>query len=421
VFIFIVMGPLMSAMLSPFAGLAVMHEFKLISSAEVHSAWLTWWLANAVGILVLVPLVIAWRSLPKNWARAKLVEGLVVFGLLALAGQLVFGAYFDPGISRYPLSYVTLPLVGWAAFRFGKRGATLGTALLTGFAAYGTVNGIGAFAQGTLTESVLLLQTFVGVVGIAALVLAAVVEERSRHERALQNANESLEQRVADRTMELRALSARLQSVREEERSRIAREIHDELGQSLTALKMELSWLAKQLPASQPGLRQKARQMNKAIDSTIGSVRKIATELRPSVLDHLGLFDALEWLLGDFQEKTEIECSSQMEVAGVEVDAASSTELFRVVQEALTNVARHAQATKVHLSVGARGGGLRLELRDNGRGFDACKAGSRGSMGFVGMRERVNGLGGTVEVRAAPGQGTTVTVFVPLPRTRRAG
>jgi signal transduction histidine kinase len=268
--------------------------------------------------------------------------------------------------------------------------------------------------QGTLTESLFLLQTFAGVTAITALLLATVVSERARGEEALREARDSLEERVAERTAELRELSRRIESVREEERKRIAREIHDELGQSLTALKIDLSWLAKRLPSAKRELLERAEGMAAAIDSTLRAMRRLATELRPSVLDELGLFDALEWQLQEFQARTDIVCTHRFQISSVPLDAARSTDVFRVLQEALTNVARHAGATRVDLAVMCEDSRFVLELRDNGRGIEAQAPGDRQSIGLVGMRERVARWGGRLDIHTAQGEGTTLRVELPV-------
>jgi signal transduction histidine kinase len=413
---FVALGPVLSTIVGAALGTLALCGLQVVPWAQVGSLWANWWLGNLMGALIFAPLVLAWRRPPSApVSRAVVVEASVLFGLLIVVAQVVFASAFSPDISRYPLVYLPMPLVGWAALRFGMRGAVTATALLTVIAVRSTVDGSGPFVLGSMVESLFLLQAFDGVSAVATLVLAAVVLERRRGERALRDARDSLEQRVADRTAELRALFDRLHSIREEERTRIAREIHDELGQSLTALKIDLSWLSKRLQDDQTPLHAKVDSMNRAIDATIQSMRRIATELRPSVLDHLGLLDALEWQLQEFQNRTDLECSFTNLATSLAIDPARSTDLFRVMQEALTNVARHAAATRVDLTVSTRAGTLVLELRDDGRGFEPRAAVAGGSMGLVGMRERMGRWHGSVRVLGGPGRGTTVRVEMPLP------
>src|SRR5438874_3112921 len=187
--------------------------------------------------------------------------------------------------------------------------------------------------------------------------------------RALREAQERTQRRRAEEQLrqshkQLRALSVYLQSVREEERTRIAREVHDELGQALTSCKLDLSWIAGKLPKEQRSLLEKAKALSAHIDSTIQTVRRISTELRPGVLDHLGVVAALEWQANEFQNRTGIKCDVIASVREPLMDQDLSTTLFRIFQEALTNVIRHAGATEVTVDLKEADGGITLEMKD---------------------------------------------------------
>jgi PAS domain S-box-containing protein len=212
----------------------------------------------------------------------------------------------------------------------------------------------------------------------------------------------------------LRLLSARLQQIREEERIRIAREIHDELGGFLTVLKLDIASLGKEPATAAQAFRQKQEAISNTIVAAIGSVRRICSDLRPSVLDHIGLTAAIEWQVEEWQSKTGVRCAMSSSIDDERVDPGRATAAFRVLQEALTNVARHAQATNVRVRLWTETGRLRLEVRDNGRGFTDSAIGDSTSLGLLGMKERVFPFGGNVEVSGAPGQGTTVDVSIPL-------
>ena len=213
---------------------------------------------------------------------------------------------------------------------------------------------------------------------------------------------------------QLRLLSARLQQIREEERIRIARELHDELGGFLTVLNLDLSSLGKEPTTQSPSFRQKLDAMSKTMVAAIGSVRRICSDLRPSVLDHIGLTAAIEWQVQEWQEKTGVRCSTSAMIDDESLDAGRATAAFRVLQESLTNVARHAQATSVRVRLWTEGAQLRLEIRDNGRGIAETTIGESTSLGLLGMKERVLSFGGTVNVHGAAGEGTTVDVSIPL-------
>jgi len=235
-------------------------------------------------------------------------------------------------------------------------------------------------------------------------------QQRSAHRRAEEQLRESHEQ--------LRALSVYLQSVREEERTRIAREVHDELGQALTGCKLDLSWIAGRLPREQKELIEKARALSAHIDSTIQMVRRIATELRPGILDHLGLAAALEWQANEFQTRTGIQCEVHSSLQDTELTPELNTTFFRIFQETLTNIIRHAGATQVTVELKQRNASLILEVRDNGRGISRAEINNTKSMGLLGMRERAALLGGEMRIsRLAGAEGTRVTVSIPLQLT----
>ena len=216
---------------------------------------------------------------------------------------------------------------------------------------------------------------------------------------------------------ELHALTARLQSVREEERARLARELHDQLGQSLTAIRIDLAAL-KTTPAGDQQL-QRIDAIFGLVDEAIRSVRRIATELRPGVLDDLGLVAAVEWAADEFQARTGIQCQVGLPETIPAIDAERATALFRIFQETLTNIARHAGATQVAIGLSQEGGYLSLEVRDNGRGIGQDQLSASGSLGILGMRERALLLGGEFFI-GNPGSGTTVRVRMPIDRRKAA-
>ena len=242
-------------------------------------------------------------------------------------------------------------------------------------------------------------------------------------QRALREARERAERRRAEEGLrqsheQLRALSAHLQHVREEERTRMAREVHDELGQALTGMKLELAWLAGRLPAHLKSLHEKVQSMLSGIDDTIQTVRRISTRLRPGLLDTAGLFAALEWQANEFQTQTGIQCRVIAAVQETLWDQELNTAFFRIFQETLTNITRHAHATRVDVRLTEAGGYFVLEVKDNGRGISEAEIHSTKSIGLLGMRERAALLGGEVRVRGEPGRGTTISVRIPRPLQR---
>lgn len=226
------------------------------------------------------------------------------------------------------------------------------------------------------------------------------------------------EERLRDSYERLRALSARVESVREEERAVIAREIHDLLGQALTALRFDIAWLRNRLKSGKTpkaAFAERLDGMADRIEDTIVQVRRISAELRPGVLDELGLFAALEGHADEFASRTGIRCVVHSELSGESLDPGGAIALFRIVQESLTNVARHSRARKVQIRLrGGNGDSLQVEVRDDGRGITEAEARSAASLGILGMRERAHAVGGTLDVTGHPGEGTTVRVQVPV-------
>jgi len=235
--------------------------------------------------------------------------------------------------------------------------------------------------------------------------ILAVLRDVTERKRAEREVHESRQQ--------LRELSASLQAVREEEKARIARELHDELGQALTGLKMDLAQIVGMLEPEQVDIVKRADAMRSLIESTVASVRRLATELRPLMLDDLGLIATMGWLANDFAKRTGIAVDVRLPEPDFEADPDLCTTLFRVLQEALTNVARHAHASNVTVSLTEEDGVVRLEVHDDGKGIDPAPHGRRKSFGLLGMRERAGMLGGHVTINSNPGAGTSVLLAIP--------
>ncbi|HKW34668.1 MAG TPA: PAS domain-containing sensor histidine kinase [Candidatus Acidoferrum sp.] len=247
------------------------------------------------------------------------------------------------------------------------------------------------------------------------------VEQRAA---VLTRVNEELRVEIAERTHaeeqfketldQLRSLAARLQSVREEERASIAREIHDELGQACTAIKMDLALIGRKITKRQTQLRAKIESSMQLVDDMIVTLRRIASDLRPRTLDDLGLAAALEWQGQEFEKRTGIHCHLVLPQEPLNLDPERSTAIFRIFQESLTNVARHSQATSVESSLEIEEDQIIFRVHDNGKGFDPEEAKAKRSLGLVGMQERALLLRGDVCIEGVPGGGTTMTLRIPL-------
>lgn len=260
---------------------------------------------------------------------------------------------------------------------------------------------------------------------VGAVVSFVDIGERKRAETLLRRANDELEARVAARTRQLSEALARLrdrashvEAVREQERTRIAREIHDELGSLLVALKLDTDWMARRLPDT-PALLGKCQGMGRLIDAAVVNLGRIITDLRPSILDHQGLWAALEWQAQEFIETTELEAELQLHVAaGVPPpEGGLAIAVFRIFQEILSNVARHAKAQRVWIRIAVDDPPdpvLYLDVRDDGVGASAEQLAAPRSYGVMGMHERAGHFGGRLIIDSAPGQGTRARLVMPL-------
>lgn len=257
---------------------------------------------------------------------------------------------------------------------------------------------------------------------LGAVVTFVDITERKRLQAAQAQQAAELERRVGERTAELssaldqlRQLSAYLERVREEERTRIAREIHDELGSLLVGLKMDVTWLARRVE-DRPAVAEKCAGMARLIETAVDNVGRIITDLRPSVLDHQGLWAALEWQAQEFVEASGLRCRWQPALApdAPEPQGAVANAVFRIFQEMLSNVGRHALAGQVRIAVLASRSELAIEVEDDGRGAAPAAFERATAWGVMGMRERAAQHGGTLAIRSTPGSGTCVRLVLPL-------
>ena len=249
-------------------------------------------------------------------------------------------------------------------------------------------------------------------------------DELSQLAQAFDEMAAALEQRHAERRRAetelkrsqdlFRNLSLHLQEVREEERTRIARQIHDDLGQALTALKIDISWLNSRLKDPKDAIREKLKSMVALVDGTVQTVRKVSEDLRPGILDDFGLSAAIEWQAEEFQKRTGIECKAVSNQDEFDLSREQSTNLFRIVQEALTNVIRHAEASKVEIRFKQEQDVLLLEVQDNGKGIAEQSIADPKSFGLIGIKERARSLGGEVTITGLYHQGTRLTVKMPI-------
>lgn len=515
-----------------------------------HSTiWLTWWIGDLLGALVVTPLLLVWVTPPPlQTHRRAYIEGGSLLLTLGLVTWYVFSNQPPPDTFHQALMYVIFPFMIWAALRFGQRGAATAAFLVSGIAIWGTVQGMGPFSRQSLNDSLVLLQTFTGVLALTSLILAAATIERRKATDALRQrvndlvtlndssktfldssslagiydticrlavtrlsadaawiestggegaeahpmascgigmdavadlkewwedrgnalarldslyqsyaafplifSNQSLgvlkllsksrtfftEERqlliqsyanlaavaiqnawlfdeVRRGNRQLHALSQRLMKAQEEERLHLSRELHDESGQLLAALMVQLGLLERD--ADQPGIvRERIGILKQATREIQDKLHRLAINLRPASLDHLGLVTALEQYVQEFRRQYNIDV--EFEAVGMQdrrLPGEVETVLFRIVQESLTNVVLHAQATRVDILINLRDRRAVAIIEDDGVGFIPTAPTVEGHLGLFGMRERVEMLGGKFTVESAPGRGTTVRVEVPL-------
>jgi PAS domain S-box-containing protein len=237
----------------------------------------------------------------------------------------------------------------------------------------------------------------------ARLTLAHDVTEKLKAEESLRSSNELLRQ-----------LSSHLENVREEERTNIAREIHDELGQQLTGIKMDASWLLKKIPAGDQLMSPKISGIITLIDDMIGTIRRISSELRPVILDDLGLTDALDWQSAEFEKRTGIRCKFKPSLSEMNIKKNISNGIFRIYQETLTNAARHSMATEIKTTLLQLDDQVIFRVEDNGKGFDQSEIISKNTLGMVGMKERASMIGGSLLIESEREKGTIIELNIPL-------
>jgi two-component system sensor histidine kinase UhpB len=362
--------------------------------------WRVWFLSEALAFVMLAPAVLTWmagaRSTLKSVSLARCIEAsLLGLGLLAISIRVF--SWPAPAEGSIPaLVYLPLPLLLWAAVRFGPAGINTSLLIVAFLSISGAVRGRGPFAGASAADSVLSLQLFLITMAIPLMFLATLIEERRERDQAM------------------RMLSGRLVTAQEEERRHIARELHDEIGQMLTVVKINLESLRE--PARLASATAGVEACVQNVDRVIQQARALALDLRPAILDHLGLPAALRWFVDQIPEGKLSAHLAFEEDEGQTLSPEVRTAAFRIAQEAVTNVLRHASARNVWVSLATRPSTLELSVRDDGLGFDLARLrrSPAASFGLSSMEERVRLVGGQLEIRTAPGSGTEVRARFPV-------
>lgn len=365
-----------------------------------------WWMGDALGIILITPLLLVWRQTENDWFKIKrLPEAVLLLGLTFLAGQAVFLDWFHDSIGMVAKGYLMFLFIAWVAVRLGTWGTVIALVVTAVQALLGGHYETGFFANDIAATQLTNYWLYMVILSMVGMALATYFAE----------------QRLAER--QLRDLSAHLQNVREEEKAGIAREIHDDLGGTLTAMRMEVYFLERGLPAGKKSapLFERIESMSRLLDNAVDVTRRVITELRPTMLDDLGLLAAIEWQAAQFQKRTGIECRVKCIEDKGGLDKQRSIALFRIFQEALTNVARHSGAANVDVELSTEAGKLILSIADDGCGIPEGQVVSQTSYGMLGMRERVAQLGGEIYFSGAADAGFCVTVILPLQTNNKTG
>jgi signal transduction histidine kinase len=256
----------------------------------------------------------------------------------------------------------------------------------------------------------------IGLVLLATRLVYADMRRRARQATDLRDQKQELERQVGERTRELTALSTHLQGVSEQEKSALSRELHDELGGLLVAARMDLSWLQQRLPTSDPAIEQRFKRIHESLSAGVDLKRRVVEELRPTLLDNMGLFAALRWQFKETCRRTGLECTESIPDSELKFNPEAAIGIFRIAQEALTNILKHAEATSAELSIDIEDDTLVLRVSDDGKGIPSYRLKTDTSHGLASMRHRITALGGRWEFESPSSGGTIVTAQIPLSR-----
>ena len=390
--------------------------------------------SNVLASLTLVPLIVTWArgGLPsvrhtfwKGLETAALGAGLLIVGLISSrirsAGQQ----------TRPALLYLPLPLLLWAAIRFGPRGTTAALVIVSVFEIWGAIHGFGPFATQSAEMNALSVQMFLILASLPLMFLAALIKERERAqevagqkeqrlELALDSANQASralsesQQKLHQSHNQIRKLLGRLIDVQEAERRRISRELHDDLNQKIATLSMNISQLKRNVPMPDGALISELDQLRETASGLTNEVRRLSHQLHPAVLEHLGLVKALESYIASFADEEQIDIRLSAELRDERIPFQTSIGLYRVAVEALRNVARHSGAKSAVVSLKRDSEFLELCVSDSGQGFDVERFRQGGGLGLISIEERLRLLQGSCEIFSTPGRGSMLVAKVPL-------
>ena len=426
------------ALLAPFLSSFLDSAFVMLNQFGESPYWAVFrmrFFSNVLASLTLVPLIVTWHNVDlsllqsASWKRylevGLLTVGLLVVGLLSLSSRTA-GPDAKPA-----LLYLPLPLLLWAAIRFGPRASSVALVVVSVFEIWGAIHGLGPFSSQSAQRNALSVQLFLILASMPLLFLAALIKERERaHEAAsqkevrlevaldaAQQASQALgdsQEKLHQSHNQIRKLLGRLIDVQETERRRISRELHDDLNQQIATLSISISRLKRRVPLQDEDLIAELDQIRETANGLTKEVRRLSHQLHPAVLEHLGLVTALESYIAGFVDEERIDVQLTADLGDKGIPFQTSICLYRVAVEALRNVARHSGARSATVNLKRTSAGLELQVSDSGRGFDVEAFRHGGGLGLISIEERLRLLQGSCEIRSAPERGTTLDARVPL-------
>ena len=424
------LGPFLTSFLD--SALVMLNQF---GNSPYWAVFRMRFFSNVLASLTLVPLIVTWRRFEfstlqsASWKR-YLEAGFITVGLLVV-GLLGFSSQTTGPDTRPAFLYLPLPLLLWAAIRFGPRGSSAALLVVSIFEIWAAIHGFGPFATQSAQMNALSVQMFLILASMPLMFLAALIKEREQAQQAASQKEERLEhaldaaqqasqalndsqQKLHQSHNQIRKLLGRLIDVQEAERRRISRELHDDLNQKIATLSMSISRLKRNVPMQDEELIGELDRLRETANGLTNEVRRLSHQLHPAVLDHLGLVTALESYIASFIDEERIDVQLTADIRDERIPFQVSICLYRVAVEGLRNVARHSGAESAVVSLKRAAGGLELRVSDSGKGFDVETFTLGGGLGLISVEERLRLLQGSCEIRSEPEQGTTLIARVPL-------
>ena len=426
------------AFLGPFLSSFIDSAFVMANHFGNSPYWAVFrmlFFSNVLATLTLVPLIITWCNLDLAYLRSRpwnrYLEAVLLVTSFLIVVLVSFASQTRAPNTRPALLYLPLPLLLWAAIRFGPIGSSSALLVVSVFESWAAIHGLGPFATQSAEMNALSVQFFLILASLPLMFLAALIKEREWAQDAASQKQERLEvaldaaQKASQALSEsqeklhlshnqIRKLLGRLIHIQEAERRRISRELHDDLNQKIATLSMSISRLKRKVPMQDGELVSELEQLRQTANALTNEVRRLSHQLHPAVLEHLGLVTALESYIAGFSDEEGIDVQLTADTGDERIPFQTSICLYRIAVEALRNVARHSGARSAVVSLKRNSDGVELCVSDSGSGFDVEKFRQDGGLGLISIEERLRLLQGGCEIFSTPGRGTMLVAKVPL-------